>query len=289
MICEEKGVLKGSEYFFLTPTEMFESYFYYILVCGHFFCNDTYSIRRNSHLGPLVLLIDDGELYVNYDGQEKIARKNDLVLLNCDYPHAYRSGKHCEFHFFHIGGKNCREITDNLILSNGGFLFQSESNREIRNIMEPLISKMYFVNNVPEQEQSVAVYRILCTLQSSFSSARSGASVNSNMIEDVLIYMRSHPERNFTINELADMASMSPYYFAHLFKEYVGVSPITYMSNLKISLAKNMLLYTNNRINQIGELLGYSSSSCFINAFKARVGVSPAGYRKKPAHAVDPK
>lgn len=282
MICEEKGVLKGSEFFFFTPTEMFSSYFYYILVCGHFFCNEDYSIERNSHLGPLLLLIDSGELHVKYKGIEKTARKNDLVLLNCDYPHAYCSGSHCEFYFMHIGGTNCRELTDNLIQRNNGFLFQSPCHREIRDILEPLISKMYFVNHIPEQEQSVAIYQILCTLQSSFSSSHSNTSTNTNTIEDVLIYMRSHPEHNFTIHELADMANMSSFYFAHLFKDFTGVSPITYMSNLKINLAKNMLLYTNNQISQISELLGYSSSSCFINAFKARVGTSPASYRKNP-------
>ena len=141
---DEKGVLQGSEFFFFTPTEIFESYYYYILVCGHFFCNENYAIRRDSHLGPLILLINEGELYVEYEGERKTACKNDLVLLNCDKPHAYYAGKHCEFHFLHIGGKNCREITDNLIQTNHGFLFKLQNYREIRDIMEPLIYEIHF-------------------------------------------------------------------------------------------------------------------------------------------------
>lgn len=280
MICDEKGVLQDSEFFFFTPSEIFESYYYYILVCGHFFCNENYSIRRDSHLGPLILLINEGELYVEYEGERKTARKNELVLLNCDKPHAYYAGKHCEFHFLHIGGKNCREITDNLIQTNHGFLFKLQNYREIRDIMEPLISKMYFVNNVLEKDQSIAVYQILCAIQTSGDLAPTSTFLNRDVIDDVVNYMRSHPERNFTIDELASLANMSPFYFSHQFKEFMGVSPITYMSNLKINLAKTLLLYTNNRVNQIGDLLGYSSSCSFINAFKSRVGVSPAGYRK---------
>ena len=282
MICNEKGVLQGSEFFFFTPTEVFESYYYYILVCGHFFCNENYLIRRDSHLGPLILLMDEGELHVEYEGKKRTARKNDLVLLNCDRPHAYYAGKSCEFHFLHIGGKNCREITDNLIRTNHSFLFHLQNYREIRDIMEPLISKMYFVNNVPEKDQSVAVYRILCAIQTSGDLSPASALPNRDIIDDVVNYMRSHPERNFTLEELATLANMSSFYFSHQFKEFMGISPITYMANLKINLSKTLLLYTTNQISQIGELLGYSSSSSFINAFKARVGISPAAYRKNP-------
>lgn len=282
MLCDEKGVLPGSEFFFFTPTEVFESYYYYLLVSGHFFCDETYSIRRNSHLGPLILLMDEGELYVEYEGETRIARKNDLVLLNCDRPHAYYPGKHCEFYFFHIGGKGCREITDNLIHMNHGFIFKLQNFREIRNIMEPLISKMYFANNIPEKDQSVAVYEILCAIQTSGDLAPARALPNRDIIDDVVSYMRAHPERNFTIRELAGLASMSPHYFSHQFREFMGISPIAYMANLKIDLAKTMLLYTGKPINLISELLGYSSSCSFINAFKSRVGISPAAYRKKP-------
>lgn len=282
MICDEKGVLPGSEFFFFTPTEIFETFYYYILVSGHFYCTESYSIQRNSHLGPMILLMDDGELHVEYEGERRTAGKNDLVLLNCDRPHAYYSGKHCEFHFFHIGGKNCREITDHLIRTNRSFLFKLQNYREIRDIMEPLISKMYFVNNVPERELSVAVYQILCAIQTSGDLAAACASPNRTIIDDVVNYMRSHPERNFTIQELADLASMSPYYFSHQFKEFMGISPISYMSNLKISLARTLLLYTPTPVGQIGELLGYASDCSFINAFKSKTGISPAAYRKNP-------
>lgn len=118
MICEEPGVLPGSEFFFYTPTEGIEKYFYYILVSGHFSCDNRYKIRRRSHLGPLILFVDDGELYVEYEEKTEVVHKNELLLLNCDRPHAYYVKNDCKFHFLHIGGKDCREITDSLVAVN---------------------------------------------------------------------------------------------------------------------------------------------------------------------------
>ena len=82
--------------------------------------------------------------------------------------------------------------------------------REIRDIMEPLISKMYFVNNVPERELSVAVYQILCAIQTSGDLAAACASPNRTIIDDVVNYLRALPDRNVSLPALAVLASRSP-------------------------------------------------------------------------------
>lgn len=227
--------------------------------------------------------MNSGQLHVEYQGEHSIAKKNDLILLNCDYPHSYYCDSPCEFHFFHIGGSSSHKLVDKLIKMNHSFLFKLKNYPKIQDIMEPLISKMYFVNNRSEAEQSAAVYQLLFSIQSMGNAPSFAESSTQLAIENVVLYMRSHPEQNFTIQELAKLANMSPYYFSHQFKNFLGVSPITYMSNLKITLAKTILLYTNTPVCQIAEILGYSSSASFINAFKARVGSSPTMFRQNAA------
>lgn len=282
MICEEPGVLPGSEFFFYTPTEGIEKHFYYILVSGRFSCNNQYKIRRRAHLGPLILFVDDGELYVEYEEKTEVVCKNELLLLNCDRPHAYYVKNDCKFHFLHIGGKDCREITDSLVAANQSIVFRLSDYRKVRDIIEPLVSRMYHVEQIPEREMSIAVYQILCTIQTTGSLTPVYNPPNKDMIDDVINFIRANPDQIFHINQLAERANMSPYYFSHQFKAVTGQSPISYMFTVKINLAKNMLLYTDNSISKISEQLGFSSSSSFINAFKSRVGVSPLSFRKHP-------
>lgn len=282
MICEEPGVLTGSEFFFHTPTEDIEKHFYYILVSGRFDCDNRYKIKRNVHLGPLILLVNAGELYVEYEGKEEVVRKNELLLLNCDRPHAYYVKNDCKFHFLHIGGKDCREITDSLVAANKSIVFRLPDYRKIRDILEPLVSRMYHVGHVPEREMSIAVYQILCTIQTTGSQDMGYSPPNKDMIEDVVNFIRANPNQVFSIDQLAERANMSSYYFAHQFKAVTGQSPISYMFTFKINLSKSMLLYTDDSISRISEHLGFSSSSSFINAFKSRVGVSPLAFRKNP-------
>lgn len=281
MKCPEKGVLEGSEYFFFTPTELYNRFYYYILVCGHFFCDSNYKISRKSHLGPLILFMVSGELHVEYEGNHYLARKNDLLLINCDRPHAYYSSTNCEFYFLHINGNNILSLTDELIKRNNSVIFSLQNYHEIRDIMEPLIAKMYFVNNIRESEASLSVYRILCAIQSTHDIIPTPQNSVNVIINDVICYMRAHPEMNFTIEFLAQLAHLSPYYFAHKFKEYTGLAPLSFMYELKISVAKTMLSYTRHSINDIATSLGYSSSSSFINSFRSKTGMSPSAYRKE--------
>ena len=282
MICEEPGVLSGSEFFFYTPTEGMEKFFYYVLVSGRFCCDNRYKIRRRSHIGPLILFVDDGELHVEYEDKTEVVCKNELLLLNCDRPHAYFVKNACNFHFLHIGGKDCRELTDSLVDINQSIVFRLPNYREVRDVIEPLISRMRHVGQVPEREMSIAVYQILCMIQTSGSLDQVYCPPNKDTIDDVINFIRANPDKILTIEQLADHANMSPYYFSHQFKAITGQSPISYMFNVKINLAKSMLLYTDNSISKISDQLGFSSSSSFINAFKSRVGVSPLAFRKDP-------
>ena len=80
---------------------------------------------------------------------------------------------------------------------------------------------------------------------------------------------------------MAKEAALSKYHFSRIFKKETGFSPLEYVFNTKINLAKTILITTNRKIADIALDLGFSSESSFINAFKSRTGFSPNGFRKK--------
>jgi len=102
---------------------------------------------------------------------------------------------------------------------------------------------------------------------------------------DKLIKIRelilSRPEQNWSINELAKSANLSPTYFQVLYRRTFGTSCINDKIQARVSRAQELLLSTDHTVKEISNILGYSVVYHFIRQFKKNVGLSPNVFRKK--------
>lgn len=90
--------------------------------------------------------------------------------------------------------------------------------------------------------------------------------------------MHDDPAGRWTVQSLADLAGMSRTSFTLRFKETVGVSPIEYLTQWRMSVARDRLTNSAKPIVEIARSLGYDSESAFSTAFKRVVGSSPRRY-----------
>ncbi|GGI43958.1 hypothetical protein GCM10008018_04720 [Paenibacillus marchantiophytorum] len=94
------------------------------------------------------------------------------------------------------------------------------------------------------------------------------------------IYMEQHFAKNITIDELANMAGVSRYYYMRTFKQMNGRSVMDYLSELRINQAKILMEKTKIRMRDIARQVGYNDEYYFIRKFKQQVGIPPATYIK---------
>ena len=81
--------------------------------------------------------------------------------------------------------------------------------------------------------------------------------------------------------ELAELCSLSKYYFIKLFKSIMGVSPGQYYQKLIMDKSVNFLIDTSYNISEIANLCGFDDAFYFSRIFKKNFGISPVEYRKK--------
>ena len=93
-------------------------------------------------------------------------------------------------------------------------------------------------------------------------------------------YINHHFKEEITLELLSEKSYMNKYYLVHAFKQYKGVSPISYLISKRIESAKELLETTNYPIAQIAECSGFSSQSYFSQVFKKSEHISPNEYRK---------
>lgn len=68
--------------------------------------------------------------------------------------------------------------------------------------------------------------------------------------------------------------------FSVLFKEYTGQTAVSYMQELKLTRAKELLRSTNYTVSEIIVDLNYESLPNFIETFKRFTGLTPTEFRK---------
>ena len=99
-------------------------------------------------------------------------------------------------------------------------------------------------------------------------------------IDDIIAYIHQHIYSPISLTDLANQVSYSTYHFSRIFKKQIGISPLYYVSSLRLQKAKEMLLETNFTIRDIGLELGHQSLGTFTTQFTERVGQSPSQFRK---------
>lgn len=89
-----------------------------------------------------------------------------------------------------------------------------------------------------------------------------------------------HPERKWTLGELADLACVSPYHLAHIFREEVGESVYRYVLRSRLAKALNAVLDADTDLTAIALETGFASHSHFTVRFRALFGLAPIELRR---------
>lgn len=104
-------------------------------------------------------------------------------------------------------------------------------------------------------------------------------------IDEVIRYIQQNIHNPISLAELAHHVGYSPYHFSRIFKKKMGISPLYYVSSLRLQKAKEMLLQTNLTIRDIGLEVGQQSLGTFTTRFSERVGISPSQFRNSISEA----
>ena len=100
-------------------------------------------------------------------------------------------------------------------------------------------------------------------------------------ISQVIRYMEEHfNDPEMSITALADSLELSTTRFSLSFKEKTGMSPLEYLTLLRVEHAKGLLEMTDLTIRDISVRAGYYDSGSFIRRFKQVTGETPAQYRR---------
>ena len=129
------------------------------------------------------------------------------------------------------------------------------------------------------QEREIWVRNILRRVQSACAESRQSRQLGT--MERAKRFMQdnfNNPE--LSLRTVADYVGFNEKYFSTRFTKECGCTFITYLNDLRIRRAQELLVQTDMKMYEISEAVGYGSVEHFNHIFKKKMCISPKEYRQ---------
>lgn len=240
-------------------------------------CENDWISSFHSHDFTEIFFIKQGKGFFIVDGQKYKVKRNDLVLINPFIEHTEFSEKDSPLDYYVIGIENLK------LQKKENYSILSLGNEAIRdcfyNIYAEMQKKDSNFDNICQLYFQIIILNIQrnTTIDFSIHEPDKG-SRECQLIKD---YISTNYSEDISLDTLSKKYNLNKYYLCHRFNQIYGISPIAYLSNIRIDICKDLLRTTNHSIHEIAEMVGFSSSSYLSQSFKKNVGETPQMYRKK--------
>lgn len=258
----------------------------------------------------------DGNGYTILNGKKYPCRRGTFSFVTLSDVYEHKSdGKGClkfinlNFNFNAISYSVITELLHNF----SGFVFQCDDEETIKfeNILKQIkyedennkpLGKRYIKNLL--DNLLIEVYRkkkdfdtlgydkgkldkekynkINADVKSTFIDSEYAALPHS--VQRVVYYVNAHFKEQITLKDVSDYAEIEYTSIGKYIKKYLNVSFKEYLTDIRLTYAKNLLCNTDVTITELAFYCGYSTVTYFISEFKKKYGCSPREYRQNINH-----
>jgi len=102
---------------------------------------------------------------------------------------------------------------------------------------------------------------------------------HTDVIFKAVEYIKGHLSEKISLNDVADHVFLSKSYLSRVFKQEMNCSLTSYISKLRVEMAKDLLMDNSINIVDIAYMVGFEDQSYFTKVFKRFCGCSPGKYR----------
>lgn len=245
-----------------------------------------YRSREEAPIDQHVLIYCvEGNGWYRLDGKEYAVGPNEFFILPAGVPHAYGSQGEGAWtiYWLHFAGQHASiyaegEKTPKRI----NVTVDSRIGRR-NNLFEEILNTLMEGQDMARLRYvSSLLHYYLATMCYVQEYRRSTAlEASTDPVLAAVHYMEENLERRLKLQDILDYVGYSSSHFTTLFRQQMGMPPLSYFNHLKVQQACALLRETDMHINQICYKLGIEDCYYFSRMFTKEMGVSPQKYRDK--------
>ena len=214
------------------------------------------------------------------DKSNKLLSKLEVELRKCSYKatvdllREYIDQLYLEHHDVNVISKRLQDLAK-MIVRTAEELNISDTNELVMQMEKLKIKYLLYNNKHDAYNEVVKMVDIL------FDKMNIKGKLSDGGMKSVVDYIERNLKRGISLEDVANHVNISTYYLSKIFKKEMGVNFITYVTDRKMDLAKEMLVNTDIPVLNIALDLAYNEANYFSKAFKKKTGLTPSEYREK--------
>lgn len=245
-----------------------------------------------------LIWIQSGNGYFRVLSQEFLCKENDILIIPPGTIHSIRQNENEFCAYFNILFKfSLLEQDEKSVTFQKYFKpFYDATNftactRAGEKLNEMLLPEIkYLVESRHDQIENKELiiksrlFTIMGTLQTALISPSPKSEdkmLGLERLKPLLLYISENYENDISIDDAAQMSSMSTTYFMKFFKKRLGITFVNYLNQVRLEHAQLFLKTTDMNISEICEKCGFHNFSYFIRAFKTAFGCTPKEFRRR--------
>ena len=232
----------------------------------------------------ILLFVIEGEADLIFNNNSVNLAKNDILLLPSEVALQF-SSTHTPFTYaiFYLSGTSCEDFCPVLFGENTYYKKHHSADSILFRLLPSILEQLPSNNNI-------STLHLFAMLNLTFSSL-----VDDNMKETSLSHLPKHIvlmkqiydtdfQNPHSLEELEETIGINKYRLCRDFSKYIGISPVQYLTQVRLNEAKHLLRFTNMTIHEVGSAVGIDNTTHFINLFKKNAGITPLQFRQNHSH-----
>ena len=256
-----------------------------ITEAGHFPKTHHHYIDRPTGSRDHILIINiSGNGYCRLVDKNWVVKAGQGIWIPAHTPHAYGSMEQNPWNIYwmHCRGNGIDDFAQWLTMSGENPVFSLGTLDNLLLVFEKILQELF--QSIPQSIYPKNTL-LLCRMFSIIGlEMRSLQDCYARQSEERVIksiqWMQDNIAKAITLEGLASAVHLSVPHYCCLFKKEMGVSPLRFLTRLRLQLATNLLVGTKKTISEIAESIGYNDPFYFCRIFKKHFRLSPTQYRK---------
>ena len=105
-------------------------------------------------------------------------------------------------------------------------------------------------------------------------------NLSNPIVSNILVYIQQNYDKDISLTDISDKFNLSQGYISRLFKSTLNIKFKTYINEIRVKKAKELLANGTYKVNEVGKAVGCENTNTFIRIFKKHEGISPGEYIK---------
>lgn len=272
----------NTERIIYTPSEFAKMSLLNIQEVGYLEATKPHKSTRNKLISYLFFIVLSGSGVLSYEGELHELHEGDCVFIDCKKGYYHETSNDLwKLAWIHFNGPSLPNIYDKYLERGGLPVFHpvgvSSYERIISNLYNIASDNSYVKDmNINENLSSL----LTKLMEDSWRETGEIQSTKKQNLLEINNYLNEHFAEKISLDELSNAFYVNKFYLTRIYKEQFGVSINTYLTQIRITKAKQLLRFTDDSIESIGESTGLGAITYFSRTFRKIEGVAPTEYRR---------